>query len=252
MSVKSKFKYFIKSSSRNFIKKYFGLKKYKLLKWYTLNIIYKIGFKNIFFVGMNKMDKKIQKIINIPNGVFLEVGANDGISFSNTLALEKLYNWKGVLIEPVPELYDLCCKFRSKSIVVNAALGPRGSDHTTQKMLANDLHSSVLINDSNEKIKKHVEIEEKNYSFQPSKIINVHVRELSKLIDDIGLLEFDLMIIDVEGYEEQLLDGLDFNRHKPKYILIETSKLKKIKHLLSENYQLIESFQPHDYLFKSI
>jgi hypothetical protein len=32
--------------------------------------------------------------------LILQVGAHDGETYSNTLTLEKYYNWTGVLIEP--------------------------------------------------------------------------------------------------------------------------------------------------------
>src|SRR3989337_2392344 len=41
------------------------------------------------------------------DGIFVEVGANDGISFSNTYFLAAI-GWKGMYIEPVPELYEKC------------------------------------------------------------------------------------------------------------------------------------------------
>ena len=39
------------------------------------------------------------------SGIFLEVGAHDGISFSNTYFFEKNLNWKGICIEPIPEVF---------------------------------------------------------------------------------------------------------------------------------------------------
>ena len=36
------------------------------------------------------------------NGVFVEVGALDGVSGSNTYFFEKERNWRGILIEPNP------------------------------------------------------------------------------------------------------------------------------------------------------
>jgi hypothetical protein len=40
------------------------------------------------------------------NGTFVEAGANDGVTESNTLALETEYGWTGLLAEPVPWLYN--------------------------------------------------------------------------------------------------------------------------------------------------
>ena len=39
-------------------------------------------------------------------GYFLEIGASDGIKFSNTYVLEKKYNWGGICVEPIKEDYD--------------------------------------------------------------------------------------------------------------------------------------------------
>jgi hypothetical protein len=38
---------------------------------------------------------------NKEGGFFVEVGANDGISISNTYLLETRYNWKGICCEPI-------------------------------------------------------------------------------------------------------------------------------------------------------
>ncbi|MDR2406522.1 MAG: FkbM family methyltransferase [Bacteroidales bacterium] len=40
------------------------------------------------------------------NGIFLDIGANDGISFSNTYRFEKFRNWTGICIEPHPEIFE--------------------------------------------------------------------------------------------------------------------------------------------------
>ena len=39
------------------------------------------------------------------NGVFLEVGALDGETRSNTLYMERFLNWPGLLIEPAPLIF---------------------------------------------------------------------------------------------------------------------------------------------------
>ena len=36
------------------------------------------------------------------NGFFLEIGAGDGLNISNTYVLEKSFNWKGIVCDPLP------------------------------------------------------------------------------------------------------------------------------------------------------
>jgi hypothetical protein len=45
------------------------------------------------------------------DGFFIDIGAYDGITISNTYALEKI-GWKGICVEPVPEIYDRLIKNR--------------------------------------------------------------------------------------------------------------------------------------------
>jgi FkbM family methyltransferase len=43
---------------------------------------------------------------NKREGIFLELGALDGIQYSNTKFFEDELNWSGILIEPLPHLYE--------------------------------------------------------------------------------------------------------------------------------------------------
>ena len=40
------------------------------------------------------------------DGIFLELGACDGLLYSNTFFFEKELDFKGILIEPIKEFYD--------------------------------------------------------------------------------------------------------------------------------------------------
>ena len=72
--------------------------------------------------ALNDIDRKLKPYLNFKNGFFIEAGANDGITYSNTLYFEKYYNWSGILIEPIPELVKRCRVNRPKCIVEQYAL----------------------------------------------------------------------------------------------------------------------------------
>ena len=75
------------------------------------------------------------------------------------------------------------------------------------------------------------------------------VRALSSLLDEHRLGAVDLFSLDVEGYEVEVLRGLDFSRHAPRFILVETAKPDEVAALLGGKYELREKFSYHDYLF---
>ena len=52
-----------------------------------------------------EIGEHLRRLLQIQNGFYVEVGANDGRSSSNTLWLEKEMNWNGLLVEPVLHKY---------------------------------------------------------------------------------------------------------------------------------------------------
>src|SRR6202008_2120463 len=62
-------------------------------------------------------------------GFFVEAGANDGVTYSNTLFFERFRGWRGLLVEPLPELAARCRKNRPRCLVENCALvGPENNE----------------------------------------------------------------------------------------------------------------------------
>jgi hypothetical protein len=46
---------------------------------------------------------------NQRNGVFVDIGANDGVSISNSLYFEERLGWTGLAVEPLPGAYARLC-----------------------------------------------------------------------------------------------------------------------------------------------
>ena len=57
------------------------------------------------------LDKKLDILFNNKEkGFYIELGAFDGITQSNSYFFELNRNWKGILIEPSKSAFELCCK----------------------------------------------------------------------------------------------------------------------------------------------
>ncbi len=67
--------------------------------------------------ALHSLDLKMLKYLNYHNGFFIECGANDGISQSNTKLLEEDFAWNGILIEASPSAYEKRLLNRREPIV---------------------------------------------------------------------------------------------------------------------------------------
>ena len=59
---------------------------------FPIPIYIKILFKKYFV--KNNLDQQIEKFLNFQNGFFVELGAHDGVTQSNTFYFEKNKNWR--------------------------------------------------------------------------------------------------------------------------------------------------------------
>src|SRR5207248_779915 len=67
---------------------------------------------------------QLRRHLRFNNGFFVEAGANDGLTYSNSLYFEKYHNWTGLLIEPISDLAQKCKQDRPTCLVENCALVP--------------------------------------------------------------------------------------------------------------------------------
>ena len=56
------------------------------------------------------------------NGIYVDVGAHDGISINNTLYFQKNNNWTGINIEPIKIVFDKLAINRPNDININCAV----------------------------------------------------------------------------------------------------------------------------------
>lgn len=184
-------------------------------------------------------------------GFFVEAGALDGYTGSNTYYLEKFKGWRGLLVEPSPPDAAGCQQARRRSHVANCALVPFDySDPTIELTYGADL-SFV---DGAYCGQRHHERTAMIERYRKPEVFHVPARTLSSLLDEIDAPAVDFFSLDVEGYELSVLQGLDFDRHAPKWLLVECQTdeacLNVDSFLAERDYQAEAKLSRHDYLFQ--
>jgi FkbM family methyltransferase len=74
---------------------------------------------------------------------------------------------------------------------------------------------------------------------------------LNNILKKYNIYKVNFFSLDVEGYEKEVLEGLDLNVFHIDYILIETNYFDQINLILKNyNYILLKKLSIHDYLYK--
>ncbi len=198
------------------------------------------------YAALNGLDKKLKPYLEGLEQVFLEVGANDGVRQSNTHYFQRRKGWNGILIEPVPRLAQRCRKNRRNAHVVEAVLVAKGDARKTLTIVDADLMSQIGEVPNH---KTHISLAEEVQGIR-SKSVECRTMTLSQVIEESPFQRVAFMSIDVEGYEIQVLSGLDFERHCPDYLLVETIQIEEVKKVIGDAMNVVSQLSHHDFLFK--
>jgi FkbM family methyltransferase len=153
-----------------------------------------------------------------------------------------------VLVEAIPDLYRACIRHRPRSRVFNCALVPPELEGAPVTMHYSNLQSIVAGSLPYEHVEAGLRSQrERTYDVQ------VLGRTLSSVLDEVEPPRFDLLVLDVEGYEADALRGLDLDRHAPRFALIEVlddDARTAVEEALAGRYEEVERLTPTDVLFR--
>jgi len=154
--------------------------------------------------SMGQSKAVLQILGNMTNGIFVECGALDGETRSNTLFLEKELGWKGLLIEGDPSNFQKVILKNRKAWAAKACLA-----------IKNHPHEVIFKQDFNiGKIESNIKKERKGY-------VRVQCFPFFSLVSAVNITHVDYFSLDVEGSELQVLKTIPFESIMIKVLSVE-------------------------------
>ncbi len=147
----------------------------------------------------------------IENGFYVDVGANDPIIDSVTHAFY-LKGWRGINIEPVAAHYHDLQSVRPEDINLQIAISDHDGSLAFYETETRGLSSAS----------PHIANQYKKDGIQISSY-EVLTTTLTKVFDEHAPKQIHFLKVDVEGFEEQVLKGLDFTQYRPWILIVEAT-----------------------------
>ena len=152
-----------------------------------------------------------------PTGFFVDVGAHHPFRFSNTYFFYKL-GWRGINIDPMPGIMKKFNHHRPGDINIEAGIS------NTSGAMDFFIFDEPAVNTFSTSLAKKI-IEEGKYKLVKKQ--SVILEPLAAILDK-HLAEncaIDFLSIDAEGFDMNVLLSNNWDKYKPKIILIESHKV---------------------------
>lgn len=205
-------------------------------------IIKEVGWKKFLAAGFMELYRKIylefilgsysqngedlimEKLLP-EKGYYLEIGGYHPTRLSNTYRFYKK-GWRGVVVEPNPEIKTLFTIKRPRDKFINFGVGNRNGVLKYYRYLIPALNTFS---------KKAVE---ENIHFKVNQVNHIKVMAIKKFLNKYIHKNIDLLSLDVEGWDEKILTAWDW-KYKPKVICVETDEAAEI--LFRQKYKLFKT-----------
>ena len=149
---------------------------------------------------------------DIKKGFYIDVGANDSVIDSVTKAFYDS-DWHGINIEPVTEWFIKLQEARPNDTNLKLACGERKGQNTIYNVVGTGL--STMVKSIADKHANELDFEIKKEKIKVDSLTNICKQYANQ---DIHFLK-----IDVEGFELQVLKGVDFKVIRPWIVVVEST-----------------------------
>lgn len=189
-------------------------------------------------------DRVIDRLFNGKRGgVFVDVGAYDGITGSNSYFFEKHRGWTGFMVEPVEFFRQKAERLRS-SICLPFAVSDADGEAQFMAVTEGFTQMSGLVDQYDPAMLRKVRDDKRH----KEDLVTVKTRKLADLLDDQGITAPDYISLDIEGGEVAALSTFPFSKYQIGAWSIENnSGSAEIRDIMqTHDYKLIEYCGPDE------
>jgi FkbM family methyltransferase len=200
------------------------------------------------FYSQDNQDRFLENYIfkGYKNGIYVDVGAHDGVTINNTLYFQKNNNWKGINIEPIKNVYNMLVLNRPNDINLNCAVC--NNDGETD-FYCNKGYTEMISGIVNTFDPRHLQrLDKENKEMKSiTEIIKVQTKKLETIFFENKITHVNYLSIDVEGAEFEVIKSIDFNNVFIDIICFENnyndSSIPIVKYLEEKNYIMVHKSQ---------
>jgi FkbM family methyltransferase len=219
----------------------------------TVKLLAKRLLRGKYF-SLNQLDRKLEKYVDYNNGYFVELGANDGVTQSNSLYFEKYRNWRGLLVEPAPQNFLKCRQNRGgrNSIYCAACVSFDYGQEFVRIAYSNLMSTPVSLESDIQDPRAHAKLGDQFLGSGETVFeFGAVARTLNSLLLDADAPKLiDFLSLDVEGAELEVLKGVDHQVFRFRYVLVECRDFSRLNAFLEkQGYHFVEKLSEQDYLF---
>lgn len=165
------------------------------------------------FNSQDKQDEILETRVfkGYKNGVFMDIGAHDGISINNTLYFEKHNGWTGVNVEAIKSVYDKLVQNRPNCVNLNYAVC---NTDGVADFYCNTGYTEMISGLKDTFDPRHIrrlQFENNHYSGE-TQIIKVNTKRIESICDEHNIAKINYLSIDVEGAEFEVIKSINFDK----------------------------------------
>ncbi|XP_059482337.1 uncharacterized protein LOC132200691 [Neocloeon triangulifer] len=221
------------------------------LLYYTMGLIHPPADRKVPYVlkDLTKYDYSWEAIAptvltllkNRTNGFFVDCGAHDGEFYSNTLTLEKYFNWTGLLVEASSEeLISLATKNRKSWIAPTCMSLSKTPDIVT---FYEDKLLGKVVGSKEKAVKNQTR----------GSYVDILCLPFNTLLTSLNRTKIDFFSLDVEGHEFDILQTIDFKKFEFDILVVEFAhngpNIKLMAPFMDRNGYYLHHSAPTDFYF---